>query len=71
MKHFEPVCIWPLGAELGEGPQWLDDTQQLYFADIKGRRSHRCDARSIHWLAACSRFSATRPACHSTASRKA
>lgn len=45
MKHFEPVCIWPLSAELGEGPLWLDDSQQLYFVDIKGRHIHRCDAQ--------------------------
>jgi len=45
MKLFEPECIWPVQAELGEGPLWLDDTQQLYFVDIKGRQVHRCDAQ--------------------------
>lgn len=45
MKLYEPECLWSLQAELGEGPLWLDDTQQLYFVDIKGRRVHRCDAQ--------------------------
>jgi sugar lactone lactonase YvrE len=40
----EPVCIWPLGAVLGEGPVWSATEQALYFVDIKGRQVHRCDA---------------------------
>lgn len=38
-----PRCLWSVGAELGEGPVWLDGEQALYFVDIKGRRLHRCD----------------------------
>jgi len=37
----EPRCIWPLAAELGEGPIWLADEQALYFVDIKGQNIHR------------------------------
>jgi len=40
---FEPECIWPLGAELGEGPVWSDDDQALWFVDIKQNRIHRFD----------------------------
>ena len=43
MSRFEPECLWPLAAELGEGPIWLDD--HLWFVDIKGQAIHRCDAQ--------------------------
>lgn len=36
--------LWPLGAELGEGPIWQSAEDALYFVDIKGRRIHRCKA---------------------------
>ncbi|MFO1190845.1 MAG: SMP-30/gluconolactonase/LRE family protein [Rhodoferax sp.] len=36
-----PQCIWPLGAELGEGPVWNAPESALYFVDIKGRKIHR------------------------------
>ncbi|HEY1892721.1 MAG TPA: SMP-30/gluconolactonase/LRE family protein [Steroidobacteraceae bacterium] len=36
VKH---VC--PLGAELGEGPVWVERESALWFVDIKGRRTHR------------------------------
>lgn len=45
MTLFEPTCLWPLAAELGEGPLWLADEQRLYFVDIKGRHLHCCDAQ--------------------------
>jgi D-xylonolactonase len=35
----EPVCVWELGAELGEGPVWL--RHSLWFVDIKGLKVHR------------------------------
>lgn len=35
----EPV--WPLGAQLGEGPLWADDEAALWFTDIEGRTVHR------------------------------
>ena len=34
-------CIWPVGAELGEGPVWVEREQALYFVDIMGRIIHR------------------------------
>jgi D-xylonolactonase len=37
----EPVCIWPLGCELGEGPLWW--TNALWFTDIKQKTVHRFD----------------------------
>jgi D-xylonolactonase len=36
-----PDCIWPLGAELGEGPVWWAGA--LWFTDIKKQRLYRCD----------------------------
>lgn len=41
MTPFELLCVWPVGAELGEGPAWDADTRTLYFVDIKGRQVHR------------------------------
>lgn len=37
----EPVCVWPLAAELGEGPVWRDGA--LWFVNIKALRVHRFD----------------------------
>jgi sugar lactone lactonase YvrE len=34
-------CVWPLGAELGEGPVWAAGDRAVWFVDIKGRRIHR------------------------------
>jgi sugar lactone lactonase YvrE len=42
MKLFEPVCLWPVGAELGEGALWHAATDSVYFVDIKGRQIYRC-----------------------------
>jgi D-xylonolactonase len=39
-----PVCLWPVAAELGEGPIWHAATGSVYFVDIKGRKIHRCEA---------------------------
>lgn len=36
-----PECIWPLGAELGEGPVWSSSEKAIYFVDIKRRQVHR------------------------------
>ena len=34
-------CVWPVGAQLGEGPFWSAAEQALWFVDIKGRQIHR------------------------------
>ncbi|MGG1945491.1 SMP-30/gluconolactonase/LRE family protein [Trinickia sp. NRRL B-1857] len=36
-----PECIWPLGAELGEGPVWSKTEKAVYFVDIKRKQVHR------------------------------
>jgi sugar lactone lactonase YvrE len=36
----EPVSVWNLGAELGEGPVWVERDRALWFTDIKKRRIH-------------------------------
>ncbi len=36
-----PECIWPLGAELGEGPIWSKSDKAVYFVDIKRKHVHR------------------------------
>lgn len=36
-----PRIVWPVAAELGEGPVWLADEQALRFVDIKRGRLHR------------------------------
>ena len=35
----EHVCT--VGAELGEGPVWVEREAALWFVDIKARRAHR------------------------------
>ena len=40
-KMAEPVCT--VGAELGEGPVWVERDQALWFVDIKNHRVHRFD----------------------------
>ncbi|TFW31930.1 SMP-30/gluconolactonase/LRE family protein [Massilia horti] len=54
MSGQQPECIWPVGAELGEGVLWHAPTRSIYFVDIKGHRLHRCDengARRHSWNA--------------------
>lgn len=41
-----PVSLWELGAELGEGPIWVERDQALWFTDIKMRKIHRFDPAS-------------------------
>ena len=43
---FEPECVWPVGAELGEGPLWMAHEAALWFVDIKGCKIHRYAAAS-------------------------
>ncbi len=40
----EPDCVWPLDAELGEGPVWSALEQALWFVDIRQALIHRYDA---------------------------
>jgi len=42
MTSHLPVCVWEVGAELGEGPIWHAPTRTVYFVDIKGRHIHCC-----------------------------
>jgi D-xylonolactonase len=46
-------CVWPLGAELGEGALWDAASNAVYFVDIKGRRVHRLseDGAQASWPA--------------------
>jgi sugar lactone lactonase YvrE len=41
MKVRLPACVWPVNAELGEGPLWQAAENAVYFVDIKGRHIHR------------------------------
>ena len=36
-----PECVWPVEAELGEGPLWVPSEQALWFVDIKRKHIHR------------------------------
>ena len=37
----DPVSVWDVGAQLGEGPVWVEGA--LWFTDIKSRKIHRYD----------------------------
>ena len=39
----DPRNIWPLAAELGEGPVWVQRDHALWFVDIKKQQIHRFD----------------------------
>ena len=41
-----PKVAWELGAELGEGPVWVERDQALWFVDIKKQQIHRYDPAS-------------------------
>ena len=45
-KPWEPRCVWPVGAELGEGPCWSAPEGALWFVDIDARKIHRLDHAS-------------------------
>ena len=42
----EPRAVWEVGAELGEGPVWVQRDRALWFTDIKRRQIHRYDSVS-------------------------
>jgi xylono-1,5-lactonase len=46
MNVAAPDCVWPVGAELGEGPLWQAAENAVYFVDIKGHRIHRLSIES-------------------------
>jgi sugar lactone lactonase YvrE len=46
MAASEPVGVWDVGAELGEGPIWVERDRALWFTDIKRRKIHRFDPES-------------------------
>jgi sugar lactone lactonase YvrE len=37
----ELECVWPVGAQLGEGPFWSAAEQAVWFVDIKSHKIHR------------------------------
>ena len=39
----EAKSVWSVGAELGEGPVWVERDAALWFVDIKRRQIHRYD----------------------------
>jgi len=41
MTEARVECVWPVGAQLGEGPFWSAAEEALWFVDIKGRKIHR------------------------------
>jgi sugar lactone lactonase YvrE len=43
MASNEPRNVWPVAAELGEGPVWVERDRALWFVDIKKRQIHRYD----------------------------
>ena len=50
----EPECVWPLAAELGEGPVWSAAEGALWFVDIKQAALHRYvpgTGEGDHWTA--------------------
>jgi len=46
MSSSEPIPVWELEAELGEGPVWVERDQALWFTDIKKQKIHRYDPKS-------------------------
>ena len=44
-NEYDVQCLWPAGAQLGEGPLWVAEQQRLYFVDLKGKTLHGYDAR--------------------------
>lgn len=48
----QPTSVWRAGAELGEGPVWVERESALYWVDIKGWAVHRLswpDGKQQSW----------------------
>ena len=43
MSDLRPHSVWNIGAELGEGPVWVERDRALWFVDIKQQKIHRYD----------------------------
>src|SRR5215212_8196105 len=43
MESTEPRSVWDVGAELGEGPVWVERDRALWFTDIKRQKIYRFD----------------------------
>lgn len=46
LEDLRPEAIWKVGAELGEGPVWVERDRALWFVDIKRQKIHRFDPAS-------------------------
>jgi len=46
VSETNPSPVWPLEAELGEGPVWVERDRALWFVDIKKQQVHRYDPTS-------------------------
>lgn len=44
--QIEPRVAWDVGAQLGEGPVWVERERALWFTDIKKQKLHRLDPHS-------------------------
>ncbi len=42
----DPQCVWPVEADLGEGPLWSPADEAVWFVDIKKNRIHRFEPSS-------------------------
>lgn len=43
-----PLCIWPVSAQLGEGPVWVAEQLRLYFVDILSAQLHALQFESTN-----------------------
>ena len=46
LGELRPEAVWSAGAELGEGPVWVERDRALWFVDIKRQKIHRFDPAS-------------------------